>query len=316
MAFNGSGTFNLPAGNPVSGVSNSTVHNNTNSEIAVALTNCVTRDGQSPATANIPMGGFKLTGLAAGASPGDAVRYEQAAKLTGFTLTGLANLAAGANIASAATIDLTEATGNSPRITGTAATSAVTMSTGQQMIVVADGAWPLTYHATTNKMNTGGANYTCAAGDIVLYYKDLSGVVHGTIFPVSGTAVVSSGVAEVAWADYGATSTIVGWSSFTSKLIYTKKIGKTVLVSFSISGTSNATGVTFTLPYAAAAGVSFQGHTGYGTIDNTSTNMPDGVFVLGAGGSTVTVYTSVAGANWTASGTKTVTGTFSYEAAA
>ena len=107
------------------------------------------------------------------------------AKLAGSTFTGLVNLAAGANIASAATIDLTAATGNSPRITGTTPTSAVTMNTGQQMLVVADAAWPLVYHATTNKINTGGENYTCVAGDKVLYHKDSSGVIHGSIIKTS-----------------------------------------------------------------------------------------------------------------------------------
>lgn len=112
----------------------------------------------------------------------------QLAALAGATFTGLVNLAAGANIASAATIDLTAATGNSPRITGTTPTSAVTMNAGQKMTVVADGAWPLTYNATTNKINTGGKDYTCTAGDNILFRKDLSGVVHGIIFPVGGEA--------------------------------------------------------------------------------------------------------------------------------
>lgn len=86
MPFNGAGTFTLPAGNPVSGVSNSMVHNNTNSEIAVALTNCVTRDGQSPATANIPMAGFKFTGMGAGGTTGDSVTYEQLQAVLALTV--------------------------------------------------------------------------------------------------------------------------------------------------------------------------------------------------------------------------------------
>ena len=79
MPFNGSGTYTLPAGNPVTtGTTiSSTTTNSTNSDIATALSNCVTRDGQSPATANLPLGGFKVTGLAAGTSNGDSVRYEQ-----------------------------------------------------------------------------------------------------------------------------------------------------------------------------------------------------------------------------------------------
>lgn len=108
-------------------------------------------------------------------------------------------VAAGANIASAATVDLTAATGTSPRITGITATSAVTMNEGQWALVVADGAWPLTYHATTNKLNTAAANYTLTAGDMVLYNKDKSGIVHGFIIKADGTAVVSaaSGVTSV-----------------------------------------------------------------------------------------------------------------------
>jgi len=100
--------------------------------------------------------------------------------------------AAGADIVSAATIDLSAATGSTVRVTGTTATSAVTMSTGQWGLVVADGAWPLTYHATTNKINTGGVDYTLSAGDMVLYSKDLSGVVHGNIIKADGTSIVAT----------------------------------------------------------------------------------------------------------------------------
>ena len=110
--------------------------------------------------------------------------------LSGGSMTGLLTLAAGANIASAATVDLTAATGNSPRITGVVATSAVTMNTGQWCLVVADGAWPLTYNATTNKIS-GSASYTLTAGDMVLYHKDLSGIVHGFIIKADGTAVAA-----------------------------------------------------------------------------------------------------------------------------
>lgn len=87
MAFNGSGTYNLPAGNPVvTGTTiSSTTTNTTFSDIATALTNCITRDGQSTPSANLPMNSKKLTGLAAGTSAGDSVRYEQVV-LTGAAL--------------------------------------------------------------------------------------------------------------------------------------------------------------------------------------------------------------------------------------
>lgn len=46
-------------------------------DIAAGLTNCITRDGQSPWLANIPAGGFKITGLALGTNSGDATNYGQ-----------------------------------------------------------------------------------------------------------------------------------------------------------------------------------------------------------------------------------------------
>jgi len=100
MAFNGSGTYNLPAGNPVvtgTTISSSTT-NTTNSDIATALTNCITRDGQSTPSANLPMNAKKLTGLAAGASAGDSVRYEQVLLLAGGTMTGAITFNAGQTV--------------------------------------------------------------------------------------------------------------------------------------------------------------------------------------------------------------------------
>lgn len=77
-AFNGSGSFvisgsGLPyvAGTTIS----STVANQLNTDLATGLSTCITKDGQSLPTANIPMGGFKLTGLAAATAAGDALSY-------------------------------------------------------------------------------------------------------------------------------------------------------------------------------------------------------------------------------------------------
>lgn len=78
MPFNGSGTYNLPDAQLVTGGTvDATEHNAFRNDVANALTDCVTRDGQSPATANIPMGGFKHTNLAAGSANGDSIRYQQ-----------------------------------------------------------------------------------------------------------------------------------------------------------------------------------------------------------------------------------------------
>ncbi|MDE2259629.1 MAG: hypothetical protein KGK17_04810 [Betaproteobacteria bacterium] len=108
------------------------------------------------------------------------------ASLAGATFTGLVNFKTGANIASAATLNLSTAGGNTVHITGTTATSAVTMNNGEWVLCIADGAWPLTYHATNNKLNTGGTNYTCAVGDRVFYYYDGT-TVYGEIVRQDGS---------------------------------------------------------------------------------------------------------------------------------
>lgn len=78
MGYNGSGVFLVnTAGQPVVPTTTitSTAFNLLTADLATGLTNCVTRDGQSPATANIPLGGFKLTGVGAPNAPGDALIY-------------------------------------------------------------------------------------------------------------------------------------------------------------------------------------------------------------------------------------------------
>lgn len=79
MSRNGSGVYNLPVGNPVTtGTTiSSTWANNTLSDIATALTGSLAADGQTVLTGNLQAGGNKLTGIAAGTVPGDAVELSQ-----------------------------------------------------------------------------------------------------------------------------------------------------------------------------------------------------------------------------------------------
>lgn len=80
MPFNGVGTYAPPAADfpVVSGTTVSSTHfNNTVNDIATALSDCVTRDGQSAWTQNLPAGGFKLTGMGAGSVRGDSTRIAE-----------------------------------------------------------------------------------------------------------------------------------------------------------------------------------------------------------------------------------------------
>jgi len=86
MSFNGNGVFQInTAGQPVVAgtVISSTTFNALTNDLAAGLTNTITKDGQSTPLANIPMGGFRITDLAAGVSASDAVRLSQ---LQGNTL--------------------------------------------------------------------------------------------------------------------------------------------------------------------------------------------------------------------------------------
>ena len=78
MSYNGSGVYTLPGAALANGnIVSATENNQFRNDVAAALNVAWTRDGQAPATANIPMGTFKFTGLGAGTGNGDSVRFEQ-----------------------------------------------------------------------------------------------------------------------------------------------------------------------------------------------------------------------------------------------
>jgi len=79
MSRNGSGTYTLPAGNPVvtSTTIASTWANNTMTDLATALTGSLASDGQTTATGNLKMGANRITGLADGIAATDAATVSQ-----------------------------------------------------------------------------------------------------------------------------------------------------------------------------------------------------------------------------------------------
>lgn len=90
MSYNGSGTFVINStGQPVvtSTVISSTAFNALTADLATGLSTALTKDGQTTPTANIPMGGFKLTGLGAGVAGTDAANLSQVQSAVGTFLT-------------------------------------------------------------------------------------------------------------------------------------------------------------------------------------------------------------------------------------
>lgn len=77
MPFNGTGTYSPPVADfpAVTLTTISSPHfNNVVNDMSTGISNAVTRDGQSPWTANIPAGSFKITALAAGTLRTDSAR--------------------------------------------------------------------------------------------------------------------------------------------------------------------------------------------------------------------------------------------------
>ena len=102
MSRNGSGTYSLPAGNPV--VTGTTISsswaNNTMNDLAAALTDSVAADGQTPMTGNLDLNTNKIVNLVAGSVAGDAIEFAQfkTPTFTGnvtMTSTGFALIPAG-----------------------------------------------------------------------------------------------------------------------------------------------------------------------------------------------------------------------------
>lgn len=144
MSRNGSGTYNLPAGNPVvTGTTiSSTWANNTLSDIANALTGSVAADGQTPMTGNLDLNSNKIVNLAAGTVAGNAVEYAQfvaatvsAVHITGGTIDGTD---IGQTTAAKGKFTDLEASGT-VKFTGTGAAAMPKGTTAQQPIVPIDG---------------------------------------------------------------------------------------------------------------------------------------------------------------------------------
>lgn len=159
MSRNGSGTYSLPVNswNPaVNGVPATAADwQALINDVASAITQSVSRDGQTTLTGNLPMGSNKLTGLASGTAAGDSLRWEQ-----------LFSQGQPQDLASAATVDIGAQLTTVLNITGTTTiTSFGTNYNGPRFLRFA-GALTLTHGAAL--VLPGAANITTAAGDAAI----------------------------------------------------------------------------------------------------------------------------------------------------
>ena len=188
MSYNGSGTFVInSAGTPyVSGtVISSTAANSLNSDLATGLSTALCKDGQSTPTANIGLGGFKITNLGAGTVASDAARLSQVQNygtttlisITGVdTLTGVVTPTLSAYVAGqvfsfvvaatntgAVTLNINNLGATAVTRTGAVALVAGDMVTGQVAVVEFDGTrFQLLGGGTVTSVTSANADATVA----------------------------------------------------------------------------------------------------------------------------------------------------------
>jgi len=206
MSFNGSGTFQInTAGQPVVAgtVITATAFNALTADLATGLSTCVTKDGQTTVTANLPMGGNKLTGLGAGTLGTDSARLSQVqggvASLLGVsgidTITGSASpqltayvtgqmfwfVAAGTNTG-AATLNI-DSLGAKNITRGTAALAAGDIISGSIALVVYDGT-QFQLLSINRSIQTNGTIASAATTNI--------GAANAEYLSVSGTTTITA----------------------------------------------------------------------------------------------------------------------------
>lgn len=159
MSRNGSGTYSLPSNswNPsVNGVPATAADWQTLiNDVASALTQSVSKDGQTPLTGNLAAGGNKLTGLSAGSAAGDSLRFEQLFSQGALT-----------DIASAATTDIGAQLSTMLRVTGTTGITSFGANYNGPRFMIFAGVVTLTHSATL--VLPGAANITTAANDALI----------------------------------------------------------------------------------------------------------------------------------------------------
>jgi hypothetical protein len=194
---NGAGIFTVTNPDFVSGTTISSSEMDANfSDVATGITQSIAADGQTTITANLPMNSKKLTGLAAGSTAGDSVRYEQLDTTTGVK---------GADLASAEPLVI-GTDGNYFDVTGTVGIATHTVAANRHYFTQFDGACILTHNATTQDL-PGEANITTAAGDVAEWQSTGANTVQCVNYTkADGTAVVGavaasetvSGIVELA----------------------------------------------------------------------------------------------------------------------
>jgi hypothetical protein len=200
------GIYTLPVGNPVvSGTPIATAWANTTlTDVAAALTGSIAKDGQTAATANLPMGGFKHTLVAKATVATDYARADQVSNGE-FLWAGVASIVGGNVNTLSATLPLgvTDlAVGQRINVVWPATnTGPVTMDFGSGPVAVKTAqrlpfaAGQLVLASIVTLTRAGAGEYRVITGDSVASLPLAGGTLTG---PLVGTAGTFSGALAAA----------------------------------------------------------------------------------------------------------------------
>lgn len=184
--------------------------------------------------------------------------------------------------------------------TASASNGIVTSSTGTDATIpLANGT---NAGLSENNVTDAEKSFLLTAGGLDLsdYAKlDTSGLENYTTTTDLNTALGLK-ADKSSWVDYSATSTISGWSAFTTKEIFIKQEDKGCWVKIKIEGTSTTGTTSCTLNFNAdETKRAF-------TISRNAGTYGSGVVDTASGSNVLTFYNTVAGGAYTTSGTKLV----------
>ena len=182
-----SGTYTLPAGNPVvTGTTiTSTWANTTFSDVATALTNSVPTDGSAPMVGALQMGNNKITGVTDGTASSDVATVNQISNptITGGTIDGApigaANPKNGAFLGLSAT---------SAAFSGTSTAPTVTPSTDSSTKI----ATTAFVQSAITAVSSGVTTFNTRSGAVTLLSADVTTALGYTPYNASGATVITT----------------------------------------------------------------------------------------------------------------------------
>lgn len=182
-----SGTYTLPAGNPVTTGTTitSTWANTTLSDIATALTGSVATDGSSPMTGALQMSNNKITGVADGTASTDVATVNQISNptITGGTIDGApigaANPKNGAFLALSAT---------SAALSGVCTATTVTPGTDNSTKI----ATTAFVQSAISAVSSGVTSFNTRSGAVTLSSTDVTTALGYTPYNAGGATVITT----------------------------------------------------------------------------------------------------------------------------